>query len=144
MGQPAANLTKFEDGIRLNGRRELPVDPRNKPHLYFHGQRFTWEKGVFTVPDSVSEERVQFAAEKYRVKYMEYLETPQPHGPGFRVLDMDGPHEDRSVVGLGVTDQDRRRYVIWAKVTRAPVVFRSDVGDDDVPLYIACGWKLKE
>jgi hypothetical protein len=93
---------------------------------------------VFTVPSSVSEERVGFSASKYRNKFGDKLEFK-----GFTVLEMDGPHRDHSVVARGTTDPDRRAYIIWAKVRQAPREVRVDVPDEDVPLYEAAGYKLK-
>jgi len=139
-----ANLTVFSEGIRLNAQRELPVDPRNKPRAYFPSQKHTWERGTFNVPDSVSEERVQLVAQRYMTKWGEYLERPQPWGPGFTVLSMEFPHVDKSVVTQAIGDPDRRYYEMWAKVRRAPVEMHAEVPDEDVPIYLASGYTIKE
>lgn len=140
-----ASLTMVPGGIRLNERRELPLDPREnstKP-FYFRGRWCIWVNGFFTVPDSISEERVQFAADRYMAKYGEILEKSQSKGgSGFRVMFMQKPELDDSVVAVGVTDPDRRRYIVWAVVTRAPIKVHVEVPDEDVPLYLMHGYKL--
>ena len=123
----------------LPGTRELRVDPRSQPRLWYPGQQHTWENASFTVPLAVSEERVQFCGAKYRLKFGNILEAQ-----GFEVLGMEGPTEDRSVLAFGTTDPDRRRYIIWAKIRRRPVEFTIDVPDEDVLLYQQCGFTLKE
>lgn len=98
---------------------------------------WTWEKAVFSVPGDVTEEEVAFAAPKYRNKFGDHLETQ-----GFEVLGMDGPTRDGSVLGVGITAPDRRRYVIWAKVRRRPVEVKVNIPDEDVPIYQEAGFKL--
>ena len=125
-------------GVRLDPKtRRLPVDPRSMPALWTPEQTYVWKSATFTVPAEVSEERVQFAADKYRLKFGKALELE-----GWRVLDMEQPTLDRSVLAHGTTDPDRRRYQIWAKVTRRPVEVRIDVPDEDVPIYLNAGFKL--
>ena len=120
------------------------MDRRHNVHQYFEGQTYTWETAWFTVPASVSDERVQVLGDRYRRKWGYHLETPQPYGPGFTVLYMEGPVLDTSIAGRAMTEPDRRRYVLWAKVTRAPVTTHVDVPDEDVPLFLAHGYTLKE
>jgi hypothetical protein len=100
-------------------------------------QDSVWDKASFTVPDSVSEERVHDSGGKYRYKYAKELWRQ-----GFEILGMEGPYEDRSVVAIGMTDPDRRKYVIRAKVRRAPQEVRVDVPNVDVPIYQKSGWQL--
>ena len=79
-----------------------------------------WERAWFTVPDDVSEERVQFAADKYMRKFGGWLEAK-----GFTVLAMREPirEPNRNLQALWTrTDgADRRRYVIWAWCRRRPI-----------------------
>lgn len=144
MKEKIADLAIFPEGIRLNARRELLHDPRNDVRPYFPGQRFTWERGFFTVPISVSEERVELLAHRYMQRWGQYLETPQPYGPGFKVLLMEEPCLDTGVVARAVDPPDRKRYSLWAKVTRTPVNLHVEVPDEDVALYLASGYKLRE
>lgn len=139
-----ADLALFPEGIRLNSRRELPLDPReNSKPFYYNGRWCIWVNGFYTVPDSVSEERVQFTADRYMAKYGEQLERPKARGgSGYRVMYMERPKLDNSVVARGVTDPDRRRYTVWAVVTRDPVTLHAEVPDEDVPLYLAHGYRL--
>lgn len=132
-----AKLTTF-DRIRLwDG---MPAsDPRNFPKLYTPQQRWIWDKATFTVPDDVPEERVQFAADKYRRKYGDILE-----GQGFEVLEMEQPHMDEGLVAQGTVDPNRRPYVIWARVRRRPVLTTIDAGDREVPAFEKAGFRLRE
>ena len=126
--------------IRLNKRREVPSDPRRFPALWTPAQTHIWENVVFTVPNSVSDERVQSVmAARYRNKGGEYYEKE-----GFQVLAVDGPREDRSLVALQTTDPDRRKYVIWYKLRRRPKEQRAEVSDAEAPELLAAGYKLKD
>ncbi|MDA1188801.1 MAG: hypothetical protein O2854_03880 [Chloroflexi bacterium] len=112
------------------------MDPRTMPALWTPRQTHIWKSATFTVPIEVTEERVRFSADKYRLKFGKALETQ-----GYNVLHMEQPKEDRSVAAAGTTDPDRRRYQIWAKVTRRPVEIRVDVPDADIPIYEKAGFK---
>lgn len=114
-------------------------DPRDVPRMWTLEQMFVWQKASYTVPGAVSEERVQATGDKYRRKFGKSLESE-----GWRVLGMEGPTLDRSVLAYGLTDPDRRRYIIYAKVTRRPETITVDVPDEDVPLYEKAGFKLTE
>ena len=124
-------------GAHLNPDRSVKIDQRDKPRLYTPRQNFVWEKATFTVPDTVSEERVQDAGKKYRYKFAKWL-----WAQSFEILGMDGPNEDTSVVAIGMADEDRRPYVIRAKVRRRPQEVHVDVPDADVSLYREAGWEL--
>jgi len=113
------------------------VDPRDNPAIWTPAQKHVWEKAFFTVPAEVSEERVQVVGEKYRRKFGASLEQR-----GFEVLGMDGPNVDRGLVAAGTTDPNRRRYVVWAKVRRHPVVVNVQAPDEDVPIYQQAGFTL--
>jgi len=115
----------------------LGVDPRDERRGWKSGQSYVWQKGVFTVPVDVAEERVEFVAAKYRNRFGEALELQ-----GFEVLSMDGPYRDGSVVAMGVTPPDRKRYVMWAQARRRPVEVKVDVPDEDVLLYQKAGFSL--
>ena len=121
----------------LNADRTVRTDPRDQPRLWTPRQNFVWDKASFTVPITFSEERVQDSGDKYRFKYAKELWRQ-----GFEILGMEGPYEDRSVVAVGMTDPDRRKYVIRAKVRRAPQEVRVEVPDADVSTYQQAGYKL--
>lgn len=118
-------------------RELLGVDPRDEMQGWKPGQSSVWQKGTFSVPGDITEERVQFAGEKYRRKFGAALELQ-----GFQVLGMDGPFYDGSVVAIGITEPDRKRYVMWARARRPVVEFKVDVPDEDIGLYQKAGFNL--
>ena len=124
------------DGIHLGPGGTVRSDPRNHQSRFVpHG--YIWQRGTFTVPDSVSDERVQESAAKYRNKFGTFLEIE-----GFTVLGIEGPTIDRGFVNRAVNDPDRRSYVLWGKVTRKPVRWKFEVPDEDVALYQKAGFRL--
>ena len=124
--------------VHLDTRTRMPRgDPRDTPSIWTPRQRFVWEKASFTVPADVTEERVQFVADKYRRKFGKVLEEH-----GFEVLGMEMPHEGHDVVSVGITEPNRRRYIIWAKVRRRPVEIRVDVPDRQVAAFQRSGFSL--
>ena len=126
-------------GIRLDRKRDVVGDPRAFPSLYHPKQTHIWRRASFTVPAEAPEQLVQDAGHLYRQRFGEALEKQ-----GFTILGFDGPHVDEGMVMGALTDPDRRRYKLWAKVCRRPVTVTVDVPDKDVPLYLQCGYKLKE
>ena len=110
-----------------NGRSNRPPDLS----LIQNG---VWERASFTVPDSVSEERVQFHADKYQRKFGDHLE-----GVGFTVVAMTEPEID---TGSLPVDPDRRRYIIWAWVRRRPIIAHMEVEDEAVPTLLKLGMSL--
>lgn len=94
-----------------------------------------WERGTMTVPDSVSDERVQFHATGYMRKFGEALEKQ-----GLTVKKMTRPVENPK--SRLPKDPDRRRYSIYAWVTRTPLQMTVDIPDLLVPKYLSKGWKL--
>jgi hypothetical protein len=123
----------------FNPDRTVRVDSRDQPGLWMPGQTHTWDHATFTVPDSVSDEKVtsRIVADKYNYKYAKELWKQ-----GFEILEMEGPYIDKRLVAAGMTDDDRRPYIIRAKIRRAPQEVRVDVPDEDVPIYLAAGYKL--
>ena len=128
-----------QEGLgRLNADRVfVPEDWRDDHRSWRPGQRSVLEKCSFTVPDTVSEERVQDAGPKYRNKFGKILEQQR-----WTVLRLDGPNLDEGMVAKGITDPDRRRYVIWAEVKRRPTDYTFDVPDEDVAIYEKAGFSL--
>lgn len=116
--------------------RAVRMDPRSHPALWTPRQTHIWKSATFTVPVDVSDERVQFAADKYMGRFGDSLEKQE-----FQVLHMGKPAEDRGVVARGMTPPDRRAYVVWAKVRRRPITITVDVPDEDIPLYEAAGYR---
>ncbi len=119
------------------GTREVRLDPRHETPLWTPGQTHIWKSATFTVPDTVAEDRVQFAADKYQRKAGAAWEKQ-----GFQVLQMGLPELDRGVVAEGTTEPNRRAYIIWGKVRRRPVTERIEVPDKDVPILQKIGFKL--
>ena len=94
-----------------------------------------WDRGSFTVPDTTSEERGQFVAQKYMVKYGEALEAQ-----GFTVKEMLKPQVDplQSHINPG-----RRGYVMYARIMRRPVLHNFWVPDEAAPAIEKLGFRLK-
>lgn len=120
------------NGLPMRDVRDLPVTWEIQQEL-----GYVWEKSGFTVPANVPNERVQFKGEHFRRKFGDYLVAK-----GFTVIKMEGPVEDHGLLATGTTAPDRRAYVIYAKVTRRPIVVRVDVLDEDVPIYQQSDFRL--
>ena len=95
-----------------------------------------WKQAEFTVPTSVSNERVQFVGDKYRVKYGNLLESQ-----GWLVLQMTKPTPVKPTQWQA---PDRRRYVIQALITKKPTTLTYDIPDKYVGTMMHQGFKLKE
>ncbi len=94
-----------------------------------------WDRATFTVPSDTPDERVQFVADRYRAKFGKYLEEQ-----GFTVKKMTKPLVSRR---LFPTEAGRRRYDIYAFVSRRPVELTARVPGVLVPEMQAMGLKLK-
>lgn len=94
-----------------------------------------WDMATLTVPEDTPDERVQFVADKYRAKFGKYLE-----GQGFTVKKMTKPLISKR---LFPTEEGRRRYDIFAFVSRRPVELNVRVPEILVPEMQAMGLKLK-
>lgn len=92
-----------------------------------------WDKAVFTVPDDTPDERVQFVASKYMERFGKYLE-----GQGFTVKEMLKPQ----ISGFP-TEKGRRRYVIFAFVSREPIELTTMIPEILIPEMQVRGLKLK-
>ena len=98
-----------------------------------------WQTMVFTVPLSISEERVQAAGAKYRNIFGSYLEDRgKKEKDETKVIAMKGPtrvhpSESTSVWAQGLIDPTRKKYRVWAFVTRRPNAIHIDVPDALVP-----------
>ncbi len=94
-----------------------------------------WDRATFTVPSDTPDERVQFVGDRYRAKFGEYLEEQ-----GFSVKKMSRPLVSRR---LFPTEQGRRRYDLFAFVSRRPVELNVRVPEILVPEMQARGLRLK-
>ena len=124
-------------GIGLDSETRKPIRDARRYPLWTPGQDYTYETGSFTVPASVSEEKVEFAYSKYRNRFGEALEFQ-----GFEGLEVQGPWVDNSFVARGTTAPDRRKYVLFGKVRRRPVSSTVDVPDEDVAIYEEAGFRM--
>jgi hypothetical protein len=132
-------MGQIGDNIWWNKDRLIQGDPRNLSTSRFSERHpYIWEKVVFTVPDTVSDERVHENDGYYRNQGGRIMEERYK----YTVLAVDGPHEDRGLVARQTTDPDRRRYVVWYKVTKRPEPFTIDVDDRFVPAYLNAGLHL--
>ena len=123
----------------MNPDRSLILDPRGDQGLWTPQHSFIWEHANFTVPMETSEDRVQFASDKYRKRFGEEMERQ-----GFTVLGMGRPERDYSIKAEGTTDPNRRAYIIWAKIRREPQVMHAEVKDEDIGLYEKAGFVPQE
>ena len=82
---------------------------------------------------------MQLVADRYQIRFGKYLE-----GEGFEVLGMGKPQVDYSTKAEGTTDPNRRAYIIWAKVRRAPRQIHAEVKDEDIGLYEKAGFSLRK
>jgi len=94
-----------------------------------------WERATFTVPEDTLEEQVQFKADVYMARFGIALEHQ-----GFTVREMLRP---RVSMRGAPTEQGRRRYDIFAFVSRLPVVTTMDIPDALVPEMLQKGMQLK-
>ena len=94
-----------------------------------------WEVAVFTVPRDVKDERVQFAAGKYRQLFGDCLEAQ-----GFEVLHMSKPVPDTR---WPEPDPTIRRYAILAWCRRRPQEITVDIPDTAVPAFEGMGFSVK-
>ena len=88
------------------------------------------------MPGDTPHERVMAVAYKYKNKLGKHLEAQ-----GFTVLEMLPPQITQ---GRLLTDRDRKRYDLFAFVTRRPREVHIDVLDIVVPELQAKGLKLNE
>mgnify|MGYP001617171077 CR=1 FL=1 len=104
-----------------------------------------WQKGAFTVPKEirgkpVTEQDVEDRASAFRNKFGRFLELE-----GWTVLSIEGPTLDsHGLQARMIVDKDRRRYIMWAKVEKAPMPWLlKDVPDKFVEALLKSGLKLK-
>lgn len=99
-----------------------------------------WKRGSFTVPSTVSDERVQLVADRYIRRFGEALEAE-----GFKVLLMKEPVEDTGIAAYAFLDgaYDRKQYVMWALVSKRPFEMTVDVPDKEVHMMEQYGFRLK-
>ena len=93
-----------------------------------------WERGTFTVPEDISEDRIQFKIDEYKREFGELLERQ-----GYTVLEMTAPV--LSTVFLK-TEPGQKRYDFYARIIRKPVTVRLSIPDYAVPHYQKMGLKL--
>ena len=98
-----------------------------------------WERAGFDVPANISDEQVQAGAGVYQRRFGEHLERQ-----GFIILQMLKPVVAGKMEHQILTDPDRRRYHIFALVTRKPVTTHFDIPDVAVPAMQKIGLTLQE
>lgn len=92
-----------------------------------------WDRATFTVPSDVSDERVQFSADKYTRRAGNVFEAQ-----GYTILKVTPP---RVSFGHLVTEEDRRRYDIYFFLTKIPETVKVEVPDILAPQMLAMGFK---
>lgn len=95
-----------------------------------------WERATFTVPLNTPHERVMADSYIYANRFGKHLEAQ-----GFTVLEMLQP---QITSGRLPTDEDRKRYDLFAYVTRGLREVHTDVPDSVVPELQAKGLKLND
>ena len=94
-----------------------------------------WERGTFTVPVTTTEEQVNLASHKYMRRFGECLEAQ-----GFTIKSMIAPKRSERLKMM--TPPDRKRYDLWAFVTRQPHEIHIDIPDKAVPEMEKVGMTL--
>ena len=113
-----------EDGIRLGPGRVMRHDWRNDDPDH-------WQKGRFSVPERVGYHPVTEADVEDKYPYFRNKFGLALEQEGWKVLSIEGPFLDTGTVARGITDADRRAYVMWARVERAPTpITVKDLPDD--------------
>ena len=98
-----------------------------------------WERASFDVPATVPDEVVQTKAGVYMARFGQHLERQ-----GFIVLDILRPVVADSTDHKLFSQPDRRRYHIFALVTREPRTVSYDIPDYAVPQMQKVGLSLQE
>ena len=93
-----------------------------------------WERGTFTVPESISEERLDFEKDKFKQTFGKILE-----GRGYTVLEMTNPILSTSKMK---TEPGLKRYDFHARIIKEPVTMRLHIPDYAVAHYQKMGLKL--
>ncbi len=91
-----------------------------------------WERATFTVPNDVSDERVQFYADEYTRRGGKAFEAQ-----GYTILKVTPPRVSFSHL---VTEADRRRYDIYFFLTRIPTTMRVEVPEELHPQMLKMGF----
>jgi len=99
--------------------------------LYVKG---IWERGTFTIPDDVPEDRVQAKKDEYKREFGKLLECQ-----GFTVLEMTNPSPTTQKMKA---ELGRKRYDVYARVIRKPETVRFSVPDIAVPSLQMTGARL--
>lgn len=94
-----------------------------------------WQRATFTVPNGETDEAVQFRANVYKGRFGQVLEAQ-----GFTVKEMLKPQVSGRRIPI---EEGRRRYDIFAFVSREPVEQTFELPDKMVPEMLAMGLKLK-
>ncbi len=95
-----------------------------------------WEKGFFTCPSSVSDEKVKELGDKLCRRFGNLLEEA-----GYTVHVVAGPFLDLRPLPV---PSDQRKYLIWAFISCRPFVPIYDIPEKDVPAMQKLGLRLLE
>ena len=112
----------------------MPTDVKGRPvdSSLIRGSAEEW--ATFDVPIDTAEDRIHIYGDRCMRWFGEHLEKQ-----GFQVKLMSTPQK---YDGQQPVDPDRKRYIIWANVTRRPVVHTIDVPDMSIPAMQRLGMKL--
>ncbi|NIR13677.1 MAG: hypothetical protein GWN86_06905 [Desulfobacterales bacterium] len=89
------------------------------------------------MPKSTTNEQIDFHADKYQRKFGNHLEAQ-----GYNVLAMGMPEENPKA--FPSLPEDRRGFIIWARVSRRPQEIHIDIPDNAVEEVEKLGLKLNE
>ncbi|KKM85253.1 hypothetical protein LCGC14_1290860 [marine sediment metagenome] len=92
------------------------------------GTLSVWSKGYYDVPDSWTEEMAQAVSPKYTKRFGEHLERE-----GFTILCFLKPVVAGAMEHNVFCEPDKRRYSIFAQVTRQPKELHFEIPDYAVP-----------
>ena len=124
--------------VRQDARRNVKIFDLSKPETWY-----PWRSVRLGAPASVPDERVTLMDKQKWVNIA--IAAVLKEDPEREILKVDGPFRDKSLLAEGITDPDRKSFLVWVQYKRRPVtVTMKDVAVKDVPLMQTLGWKLKE
>ena len=145
MSSAHANMRILSRQPRFNRDRSVMQDPRRiqRPfNLADPATWYPWRSVRLSAPIDTPDERVVGAdRQKWRNKAAAAVLKEDPERV---ILQVAGPFRDKSLLAEGITDPDRKSFLVWFQYkVRPKEVTLKDVPDEQVPLMQQLGWKVK-
>ena len=146
MTPSSANMRILSRQPRFNRDRSVMQDPRRiqRPfNLADPTTWYPWRSVRLGAPADVPDERVVGTdRQKWRNIAAKAVLKEDPKRV---ILQTVGPFRDKSLLAEGITDPDRKSFLVWFQYkVRPQEVTMKDVPDEQVPLMQQLGWKVKE